>query len=101
MATKANAATSETFSSKWQTTILSSYGLGGSLFFTILTSFNAGMFTTLGLRHGSASHESLRTMFLAVGCLSLLVAVRSGVFIFKRAAAADPLPPPPDAQIQP
>jgi hypothetical protein len=100
MATETNAATSETFSSKRPTKILSGYGLGGSLFCTILTSFIAGMFMTLGLRHGSASHESDRTMLLAVGSLSLLVAVRSGVFIFKRAAAADTLPPPPDAQIQ-
>lgn len=88
MATKANVATSETISSKRQAKELSRGLFGAMLFYTVLSSFNAGIFTTLGLRHGSASHESLRTMFLVTGCFSFFAAVIIGVVIFKRAAAA-------------
>jgi hypothetical protein len=57
---------------------------GWLLFLIVMLSFNAGMCVTLGFRHGSASHESLRFMFLIVGCVGILAAVFISAVVFKQ-----------------
>jgi hypothetical protein len=61
---------------------LNGISIGLAVSFVILSSFNAGMFVAIGVRHGSLDFDHAR--FLAIGCLSLLVAVVFGFLLAKR-----------------
>ena len=69
MTTGACVAVTETVSTKRQAKGLSKFAHGAYLFATVIFTFNAGMFATLGLRHGSPTQGSVRMLFLIAGCL--------------------------------
>ena len=81
MTTQINAAGTEPLSMKNKTNDLSEGMLVLFLLGIVISSFNAGMMVSLGLRHAPGGDDSLRATFLSVGCFSLLVAAFQAVVV--------------------